>query len=353
MTGITGNNIYKNNVNITVVNRKSVRKTSINVNLYGKMVIGTHKKFLEKTDHRGLTNPSRTHNEILTKLAKNYRYVYEVMQKTKNLNKDNLYEIFNASTLESFLKSLIRDPSIDAHRYKYNQYDFRTSEIVRLNFEIISDYLVNSPNFKGNENIEKQIKELREHFKSLSNSMLDKEDKYASMSKEKQDKIIEKIEKLSPAEDLVNVHEYNYKKIKQNLDEKRNEFIDVESAIIICKESKSSKSLKKQIKEMEENLSEITKDIFTYRDKLEDEIKKREEIRELQYQLNQRYKHLANYACTIETLDDMKDSVVVEELKSMSEKIKHSKTDEDYFSKLTPDQFHKFVRISEQMLDND
>lgn len=150
-----------------------------------------HWKFLTSKDHRGLSNPPRTHTEINEALRDSFLYIHHAMKYTKNLvvkkgknknlipnlvGKKHLYEIFNAVNLESFFGSLLRDTKLNSRdTIQSYKYDFRTSENARLMLEIALNYLLNSPEFEDRESTIENTKQISEDFKLLSRSTLSKE----------------------------------------------------------------------------------------------------------------------------------------------------------------------------------
>ena len=169
-----------------------IDKAHIRLERYPFSIGNTHRQFLQKEDHRGLTNPSDTRNSIMSNLGKSMRYIHEIMKDTKNLKKDEIYEIFNAQNLESFLVNLLKDSQYNTTKQNEDKiskkYDFRTSEIARVMLELSLDYLINSPLYSEIHSVKEVSGTLSRDFKTLSRSLLNKEDKYKTISKEQQEK---------------------------------------------------------------------------------------------------------------------------------------------------------------------
>jgi len=136
---------------------------------------------------------SQYQNEIRDNhLDKPLRQLTFVLQKTKNLRKSDIYEIFNAYNIQPILESLLRNVEKNYGESDSIQYDFRTSEIARLMLELSLDYLKNSAMFKEISSVKEISNSLSKDFKILSKSMLEKEDGSQTISEEEQNKISSK-----------------------------------------------------------------------------------------------------------------------------------------------------------------
>ena len=169
-----------------------IEKHHIRLERYPFLIGKKHGEFLEKDDHRGIKNPSDTRTNIMNNLGKSMRYIHEVMKETKNLKENEIYDIFNAQNTELFLVNLLKDVKYNWTKSNENKipnkYDFRTSEIARMMLELSLEYLQNSQLFLEVHSVRELSKALSRDFKILSKSLLDKEDKYKTISKEEQEK---------------------------------------------------------------------------------------------------------------------------------------------------------------------
>ena len=143
---------------------------------------------------------SQYQNEIRDNhLDKPLRQIIHVLQNTKNLRRSDIYEIFNASNLESLFSSMLRDTKLNSrdtvHGYKY---DFRTCENARVMLEESLNYLLNSTEFKDRKSTIENCKEVREDFKLLSKSQLSKEHQRITMnlSKDEMENFFKQQEKI-------------------------------------------------------------------------------------------------------------------------------------------------------------
>jgi hypothetical protein len=169
-----------------------IGKHQIRLEKYPFLIGKTQREFLQKDDHRGLKNPTDARNGIMDNLGKSMRYLHEVMKDTKNLKEEEIYEIFNAQNLESFFVNLIKDTQYNPTKQNEDsiprKYDFRTSEIARVMLELSLDYLKNSPLYLEVDSVKELSESISKDFKKLSRILLDKEDKYKTISKEQQEK---------------------------------------------------------------------------------------------------------------------------------------------------------------------
>ena len=85
-----------------------------------------------------------------TSLEHSLQHIVWILNNTQNLRQNEVYEIFNAKSMECVQSSLLRK---DGHS-EY-QYDFRTSELARMSFEMMVNYLLEFPEFKNQKNTEK------------------------------------------------------------------------------------------------------------------------------------------------------------------------------------------------------
>ncbi len=163
---------------------------------YGKNLPKTHRKFLEAKDHRGFSNrmddgqnPYQTRKDIMKNMGNSLKLIYDTLKLTKNLKKDEIYDIFNAQNIQLILETLLRDTRKNYDEPSQGQYDFRTCEIARLMLELSLKYLKESPAFSQVSSVKELSKSLSKDFRVLSKSMLEKENQYQTISKEEQDKI--------------------------------------------------------------------------------------------------------------------------------------------------------------------
>ena len=103
------NIIYINNIELTEISLYNIDKSHISLEKYPFSIVKTLRIFLIKDDHRGLKNKYEVRPAIMYKLGKSMRNIHEIMKLTKNLEKDEIYEIFNAQNVESFLVNLLND----------------------------------------------------------------------------------------------------------------------------------------------------------------------------------------------------------------------------------------------------
>jgi len=140
-----------------------------------------------------------------TSLEHSLQHITWILNDTQNLRQNEVYEIFNAKSMEYVLSSLLRK---DGH--SNYQYDFRTSELARMSFEIMVDYLSQFPEFKNQKDIIKNlIKALSGYFEILSRSTLSHEDNEKTISKEEQER----------NKDYLKKHDYKneFRQLKQEI----------------------------------------------------------------------------------------------------------------------------------------
>jgi len=182
-----------------------------------------------------------------TSLEHSLQHITWILNNTQNLRKNEVYEIFNAKSMEYVLSNLLRK---DGH-LDY-QYDFRTSELARMSFEMMLDYLLQFPQFKDQKEIIKNlVKALSGYFEILSRSTLSLEDNEKTISREEQER----------NEDYLKKHDYRneFKQLKQEIQELYLELFKLEkrkeSNIIL-------ESIKEQIQFKEKRFDEIEKEGF-------------------------------------------------------------------------------------------
>lgn len=240
------------------------------------------KDFLEKTDHRGLSNPTETRKNITEQLSKSFRIIHHIMDNPQHLKKDDIYDILNAKTLTVFLKRLVSDisksdmfddtPMWDS---KIFAYDFRTSEIARLMVSIGLDYLGNSTELKTNENFHEIHTRINEYFKHFSlNKMSNeitkpeykenfKKGEFDKIVKKKQDlerKISDNYDKIGLLEDVFKI--FNSGKMRKEIEsDVQNLVINLKLCELTIERLQKNKNLKKKIASIKKQIKELNEEL--------------------------------------------------------------------------------------------
>src|SRR3989442_5420991 len=107
----------------------------------------TQNEFLESKDSKEY-NKSQYEITCRNKLDESLRTITWIFNYCHKLKKSDIYEIFNAKSMEYFVNSLLKNIKGSFYNDEYI-YDFRTSELARLFFLISIDYLKKSPQFKN------------------------------------------------------------------------------------------------------------------------------------------------------------------------------------------------------------
>ena len=306
-----------------------------------------HWKFLTSEDHRGLSNPPRTHTEINEALRDSLLYIHHAMKYTKNLvvkkgkNKNlipnlvgekHLYEIFNAHMLESIFYNLIKDTKYNSKQTGHvpYKYDICASEKARMMLEIALDYLLNSPEFKDRQNTIDNAKRVSEDFKLLSRSALSKEREIIEMnlSKEEKEKQIKQHQKLT--NESLKLIDQLYKKfepimslgnppdsiefntIEKALEQTRNEIIMEMSRLKIELDVYDKKLSTKGKEDLQHENEKQMRDL----NKIEDCLILIEKLQQIEYKMleleRKLYKDIKNYFCPINPITDF---TTIEEMK--------------------------------------
>lgn len=143
------------------------------------------KKFLKSEKPLGF-NKSQYQTDIEHKLKKSIAALQEILPNTRNLRKDQIYNMINATTLENIIKNLIVDVThaekketvlghgLNARSWHFEKqfhYDFRTVELARLLFEVSARYLKRSSLVNENEFLKSDVDKVSALFHSLSKSI--------------------------------------------------------------------------------------------------------------------------------------------------------------------------------------
>lgn len=282
----------------------SVDKSNIPLDQYENSLPKTHLIFLQSNDHRGfsskigITNPSRTRNDIMKNMGKSLKLIHNTLRYSKNLKTKEIYDIFNAQNLQFILESLMRVEKYNEFQY---QYDFRTSEIARLMLEISLEYLKHSPIFKDVQSIKEVSNSLSRDARTLSYSLLMKEEpdvKVIESNKEKSFKVFNEISGfigMLNEEYPLNV-DTAIKLNKEKLADIVTEISRIKILIDTSKQNKKlSKSLDKQYVELMDEFEKINNDYLILK-----QIKLRDnEMNELD---SEPYAHLTKYFSNINPL---------------------------------------------------
>lgn len=260
-------------------------------------------KFLTKSDHRGLSNPSQTRKVITDKLVKSFKWIYHILDNKNNLKPDEVNKIFNALYLQGFFQNLLVD-SRESYLQDFS-YDFRTTEVARLMFELSTKYLLSSKQFVEDDYVKENVERLSKSFMVLSTSALLKEDPGETISLDKQIEIDEKIWKiLNPKDDeqgYVDPADWDatlpirqvYESILQHLVTLNLEYEDLKNN---KKEKQMNENRKKYNLEKEHWNS--LKEWFQEQNKVH------EQVFGLRTLLNHKYDHISTYFCRINSLKD-------------------------------------------------
>jgi len=114
-------------------------------------------------------------NAFYKKLAVNYRLISWMLSLTHNLRREDLYDVFNAKTLDDFFKNLLINCEQDKRHPIDFDYRLSVCEIGHVMLKWAMKYLKSSPQFRGNKNTLENIERILNDFESLSISLFIKD----------------------------------------------------------------------------------------------------------------------------------------------------------------------------------
>jgi hypothetical protein len=271
-----------------VKSEKISRKDHFPFNLYENPLKSNRlRNFLEDPKYAG-KNQYQTADEIENNLEKATRLVFHALLNHQKLETSKVYEVINAKSMHHILDAAIKN------------YDFRSSELIRLFFEISIIFLKNSPNFKSQkEIIEDMANPLSKFFQMLSESLLQNEKLNENITKEEK----EDIQKFMKKSLIENSHK-EYQMIKKQNVELYNQLheLDIHERII-SKHIDITSPFDPMIP-YHEDVPEIIKNIRKNKERMV-ELSGESSIREGQiWRLSNAYNHLEPYACRIRPLKE-------------------------------------------------
>jgi len=107
---------------------KTSRKEHFPFNLYVNPLKDRHRNFLEDLNYAGKNKP-QTADEIENNLEKATRLIFHALLNHQKLETSKVYEVINAKSMHHILDAAIQ------------HYDLRSSELVRLFFEMAIIFL--------------------------------------------------------------------------------------------------------------------------------------------------------------------------------------------------------------------
>lgn len=279
---------------------KNREKTNNLLIKYGKSLPKTHRKFLESKDHRGFSsrmddgkNPYQARRDIMKNMGKSLMTIHDTLKLTRNLKKNELYEIFNAQNVQLVLESLLRDTKKNYDTANSPQYDFRTCEIARLMLELSLNYLKKSSMFNEIHSVKEISNSISRDFKALSKSMLEKEDEYQTITEEEQEKILLKYSEIEEKADS-----YPFETSKEL-------FIEIQRLDFEYKELKKLKrsNYMKQNRVNKKETYEKYKKRLDYETKLEDNEYRNKSL--LSLEMNKIYEHISSYFSRVSPIGEI------------------------------------------------
>lgn len=282
---------------ISIDNPKNYHK------FYDNSLVTTQRKFLEKKDHRGFSNPSQTKKDIITKMFKSFRDVNYILDNRKNLNKEDVYSIFNATFLQNFFRNLLSKSTTDEEPFINMEYDFRTSEIARLMFEASTKYLLQSVNFENDPYVKENIRHISNNFKTLSETLLKNEKDDGTISDEEKWKTQSKIWKMMDEfPDLV-PNEMFFEESERHQDVAKamaHSIIRLDAQYKYYSKKKNRLKMK-EIKEEQEGLIDAFAIMEEHNKRWYDQ---QEEIRQLEGKFNDTYNHISAFFSRLDVLKE-------------------------------------------------
>jgi len=254
---------------------------------------------LRKSERKPSWNISDYQTAIYRKIAGNYREIYWILSLTHNLRREDLYDVFNAKTLDGFFKNLLIDCEQDKRHPVDFDYRTMTCEIAHVMLKWSVNYLKSSPQFRSNKNTLENIERISNDFESLSMSLFMKEplQELSIDDKKKSHKLFNDWSVLKGM-----LHD-DYPEIKDalNLNAKRmNQIVTQLTRLRILidntKSSKSTTSHQKEYKELFKKFESINEDYYTLQ-QLESREKESNKIE------RKRYEKLEKYFPTTEPLE--------------------------------------------------
>ena len=264
-------------------------------------------------------NKSQYRTDIVNHLDESIRYFYHILPNSEFLKKEKIYDKINALTLDDFLTNSLKDMGKSENEKQF-VYDFRTTELARLFFEISRQYLEQNTKLKVDGQLPSYIiqslQNISEFLKMLSNNVLENES-HETINRKEEEKLEEKLQKIQRKYQTLEKDNKEYAKFVKQHEKLSDEAgkLDQEYHVIINEIEKMKSddnpvqraiSVKRvfanQTKEKLEKVNAKTRKI---QEKLE-QIKKpfSDESSEIQKRLNEKYSHLNSYFCPINKLEE-------------------------------------------------
>jgi len=208
------------------------------------------------------------------------------------LRKDNLERSFTAQTLQYIFENLLIDYKQHYPLQKFN-HDFRTTEIARLMFEVVSDYLKDATKIKT---VEMDLARVSDHFLVQSEGKLDDETyadhgnmKNKTLTKNREDELVSERDK--------NIKKY-YKLSEDPIVQKLNAKYDDLSMTLIKLQYPIKELIKREKEESEKKKKDLQKQLKEVKTKLRDiDIKQQEKIHQIEEELESKFDHLKSVYC--------------------------------------------------------
>lgn len=249
------------------------------------------RKFFESKSGKS-SNASRDRDLAKNRLEESIQSINYLLRYCHNLRKDNLERSFTAQTLQYIFENLLVDYKQHYPLQKFN-HDFRTTEIARLMFEVVSDYLKDATKSKT---VEMDLARVSDHFLVQSEAKLDVETyadhgnmKDKTLTKNKEDELVSKRDK--------NIKKY-YKLREDPLVQKLNAKYDDLSMILIKLRYSIKELTKREKEESEKKKKDLQKQLKEVKTKLRDiDIKQQEKIHQIEKELESKFDHLKSVYC--------------------------------------------------------
>lgn len=243
-------------------------------------------------------------------LQKSIRDLFHIMPRSRKLKKEAIYDTFNALTLVDILQNLLLNVEQKSER-RTEKYDFRTVELARMFYHVSTNYLMNSPIWKDEENVKNDVNLVASHFRILAKSVLDK-DSHGTIKEKDERKITSELDNLKsePQSEYQKLEQklkilYEEKKpFRQRLtelDKLKREAETLKKTHELEKLEKELEKVRVELKKINEKIDQVTK---KRNDALEKINTKENEVKEL---LSHKYDHLSTFFCPYDKLDSFKN----------------------------------------------
>lgn len=122
---------------------------------------------------KGVINKTQARKDINYQFEKSIRLIHHVLENTKHLKENEVYENFNAITLNKILENSLKKIGHYSDQKDF-VYDFRTMELARIMFEISSKFISSSSIFSEDKFLKEGLEKISNSFITLSKSELQK-----------------------------------------------------------------------------------------------------------------------------------------------------------------------------------